>query len=64
LTSLQVRFNAHGLKYPNQPFKIAAMSKWVVVVSGKQYIDDIRKAPDEVLSLVEAIAEVRLPIVG
>ncbi|KAF5349711.1 hypothetical protein D9756_008946 [Leucocoprinus leucothites] len=44
-------------KYPNQPFKIAAISKWVVVLSGKQHVDDIRRAPDEVLSLAEAIAE-------
>ncbi|KAJ3557278.1 hypothetical protein NP233_g11786 [Leucocoprinus birnbaumii] len=45
------------LKYPNQPFKIAAISKWVVVLSGKQHVDEIRRAPDEVLSLVEAIAD-------
>jgi hypothetical protein len=32
----------------------------MVVVSGKQYVDDIRKAPDEYLSLAEALAEVRL----
>lgn len=47
------------LQYPNRPFKVAAISKWVVVLSGKQHIDDIRRAPDEVLSLVEAIAEVK-----
>ncbi|KXN83234.1 Ent-kaurene oxidase [Leucoagaricus sp. SymC.cos] len=44
-------------RYPDQPFKIAAMSKWVVVLSGKQSINDIRRAPDETLSLVEAIGE-------
>jgi hypothetical protein len=36
------------------------MSKWVVVLSGKQAVDDIRRAPDEILSLPEAIAEVRI----
>ncbi|KAF9453721.1 cytochrome P450 [Macrolepiota fuliginosa MF-IS2] len=44
-------------KYPNTPFKVAAVSKWVVVLSGKQHVDEIRKAPEEVLSLAGAAKE-------
>ncbi|EKM83194.1 hypothetical protein AGABI1DRAFT_104916 [Agaricus bisporus var. burnettii JB137-S8] len=44
-------------KYPNRVFKIAAMFKWVIVLNGEQYVDDIRNASDDVLSFVEAIEE-------
>jgi hypothetical protein len=40
-------------------FKIAAISKWVIVFSGKQYIDDICRASDDVLSFTEAVEEVK-----
>jgi hypothetical protein len=36
------------------------MSKWLVVVTGQKYLDELRKAPDEVLSFLEAVADVSL----
>ncbi|KAL9712299.1 hypothetical protein Ac2012v2_003533 [Leucoagaricus gongylophorus] len=41
-------------KYAGQPFKVATLSRWLVVVAGSKYINDICKAPDEVLSFREA----------
>lgn len=48
-----------AVQYPNRVFKIAAISKWVIVFSGKQYIDDICRASDDVLSFTEAVEEVK-----
>ncbi|KDR66030.1 hypothetical protein GALMADRAFT_162272 [Galerina marginata CBS 339.88] len=44
-------------KYYGTPFKVANMSKWLVVVSGPQMIDDIRQASDDQLSFEEAAAD-------
>ena len=34
------------------------MSRWIIVVSGARYIEDIRNAPEEFLSSHEAMIEV------
>ena len=34
------------------------MNRWRIVVSGRQYVEDMRKAPDDVLSFMEAVKEV------
>ncbi|TFK70908.1 cytochrome P450 [Pluteus cervinus] len=44
-------------KYYGRPFKIPMMSRWVVVVSGPQLIDDVRKASEDDLSFNEAMNE-------
>jgi len=44
-------------RYPNGVFKIATMSKWLLFGTGKQFLDELRKAPDEVLSFQEAVNE-------
>jgi hypothetical protein len=36
---------------------VATLSRWIVLLSGKQHIDDIRKASDEELSFIEATEE-------
>ncbi|KZV74005.1 cytochrome P450 [Peniophora sp. CONT] len=41
-------------KYKPGVFKVANIDGWAVVATGAQYIDEVRKAPDEVLSFVEA----------
>ncbi|KAJ3522608.1 hypothetical protein NMY22_g11821 [Coprinellus aureogranulatus] len=44
-------------KYKGAPFKVPTFetaSRWLIVVSGRNMIDDIRKAPVDVLSLNEA----------
>ncbi|KAF9453726.1 cytochrome P450 [Macrolepiota fuliginosa MF-IS2] len=45
-------------QYPGQAFKIATMSKWIVVLSGKNHLEDIRKASEDTISFRLAIAEV------
>lgn len=40
-------------------FKVPFIDKWMVVVSGSKLIDDIRRAPDEQLSFLDAINEAR-----
>ncbi|KAI5993498.1 cytochrome P450 [Pisolithus albus] len=42
------------VKYKGAPFKIATLNRWVVVV-GRQNLEDIKKATDDELSLVEAV---------
>jgi hypothetical protein len=41
-------------------FKIATFRRWMVVVSGPEVIEDIRKAPDDVLSMEASSIEVRM----
>jgi hypothetical protein len=40
-------------------FKIANLRRWRVLVVGSEILDDIRRAPDDVLSIVEPMTEVR-----
>jgi hypothetical protein len=39
-------------------FKIAQFRRWMVLATGSQLIDDIRRAPDNVLSVREPVDEV------
>ncbi|VDC00309.1 unnamed protein product [Peniophora sp. CBMAI 1063] len=42
------------VKYKPGVFKVANIDGWAVIAAGAQYIDEVRKAPDEVLSFVAA----------
>ncbi|EEB93394.1 hypothetical protein MPER_07953 [Moniliophthora perniciosa FA553] len=61
------RYMFHGLeimeegchKDPNRAFKFATMDKWLVIVNGPTLVDDIRHAPEDVLSFQEGFDEVR-----
>ncbi|EKM60640.1 uncharacterized protein PHACADRAFT_246674 [Phanerochaete carnosa HHB-10118-sp] len=44
-------------KYKGRPFKVANFNRWLVIVSGPQLVDDIRKAADHELSFEEAAHE-------
>ncbi|KAJ3564007.1 hypothetical protein NP233_g8574 [Leucocoprinus birnbaumii] len=44
-------------KYAGRPFKVATMSRWVVILSGKKLLDDMKTTPDEVISLRRAVVE-------
>ncbi|KAJ3839330.1 cytochrome P450 [Lentinula raphanica] len=44
-------------KYPGQAFKVPLPDRWEVIVSGKEMIEDIRKASHLDLSFTEAIGE-------
>ncbi|KIK77776.1 hypothetical protein PAXRUDRAFT_834874 [Paxillus rubicundulus Ve08.2h10] len=41
-------------KHKGAPFKVANLYRWMVVVSGSQSVEDMRKASDDELSLAEA----------
>ncbi|KAF8075266.1 cytochrome P450 [Lyophyllum atratum] len=44
-------------KYGHGIFKIPNLGKWLVVVNGNKYIEDIRKAPEDVLSFHDSVEE-------
>lgn len=44
-------------KYKGKPYKVAQLFRWHVIVSGPKLIDELRKAPDDVLSFDEATAD-------
>ncbi|TFK56599.1 cytochrome P450 [Heliocybe sulcata] len=46
-------------KFKGRAFKIAKMDTWLVVVSGSKLIDEVRRAPDDVLSFAEAINDIK-----
>jgi hypothetical protein len=41
-------------------FKVAEVNGWVVVVSGRDKVEELRSAPDETLSFMESIGEASL----
>jgi len=46
------------IQYPDGIFKVATIDKWMVVVTGRKRLDELRKAPDDALSFQEATDEV------
>ena len=46
-------------QYRGGAFRIANHNRWHIVVTGPQLIEELKKAPDDVLSFNEAIKEVR-----
>ncbi len=41
-------------------FKTATFQRWLVLASSPELIEDVRKAPDDVLSLTASLIEVRM----
>ncbi|KIJ07003.1 hypothetical protein PAXINDRAFT_91095, partial [Paxillus involutus ATCC 200175] len=41
-------------KYKGRPFKVADLYRWTVVLSGPQFVEEVRKASDDELSFAEA----------
>ncbi|KAK7044805.1 cytochrome P450 [Favolaschia claudopus] len=41
-------------QYPGKAFKVAFVNRWLVLLNGRALIEDLRKAPDEYLSVAEA----------
>ncbi|KAJ7021773.1 cytochrome P450 [Mycena alexandri] len=46
------------IKHRGKPFKVALANRWLVLVSGRQLVEDLRKASDEFLSFSEGINSV------
>ncbi|PIL30243.1 cytochrome P450 [Ganoderma sinense ZZ0214-1] len=63
LTALRTKRNFKALleegyrKYPGSMFKLAFASHWLIILSGPELVEDVRKRPDEELSLMWAHAE-------
>ena len=45
-------------QYKSAPFKVADRYRWIVVLGGRQHIEELRKAPDDALSFPEAANDV------
>lgn len=54
--------DAFVCQYPGKAFKVAFANRWLVVLNGQTLIEDVRKAPDESLSVSEATNSVRLSV--
>ncbi|KAF9237109.1 cytochrome P450 [Melanogaster broomeanus] len=44
-------------KYKGTPFKVSNLYRWMVVVNGRKYLEELRKSPDDELSFMEATNE-------
>ena len=58
--ALADRLVQHALQYKGRAFKVANFNRWLVIVSGPNLIDDVRKAADHELSFLDAANEVRI----
>ncbi|KAI5890495.1 cytochrome P450 [Schizophyllum commune H4-8] len=45
-------------RYPGKPFKIANVSRWIVVVSGTALVDELRRGAGDALSFTDAAEEI------
>ncbi len=45
-------------------FKVATLSKWMVLPTNSKLVEDIRKAPEDILSHAEPTDEVLAVLVG
>ncbi|KAG7094523.1 hypothetical protein E1B28_005352 [Marasmius oreades] len=60
------RFLKHGRqvveegykKYPGQAFKVPLLDRWLVIISGRDMLEDLRKATDDQLSFKEAFRQI------
>jgi hypothetical protein len=50
--------NSRYLQHKDAPFKVANLHRWMVIVSGRQLLEEICKSHDDELSLLEAINDV------
>ena len=51
-------------QYRGGAFRVANHNRWHIVVTGPQLIEELKKAPDDVLSFNDAIVEVSLRSLG
>lgn len=40
-------------QYKRAPYKVAAFDRWLVVVSSREHMEELRRAPEDTLSLIE-----------
>ncbi|KAF8997910.1 cytochrome P450 [Cyathus striatus] len=44
-------------RFGDRPFKVPLLDRWIVIVHGDRYMEELRKAPDNVLSFEMAVDE-------
>ena len=47
-------------QYRGSVFKVPTMTNWMIIASGRDKVEEIRRAPDDVLSMRDAIEGVIL----
>ena len=47
------------IQWPDAVFKMPDVFQWIVIATGTKHLEDIYRAPDNVLSNLEAIDDVR-----
>ena len=47
-------------QYKGQIFKVPQMSGWLLIVSGNELVDELCSAPEDVLSMEAAMADVSI----
>jgi hypothetical protein len=58
LSSFLRSFDIRASQYYGTAFRVPTMSKWMIIVSSPQMVDDIRKADDDQVSFREAVSDV------
>ena len=56
--SCSVNLRSRHSQYKTAPFKMTDGSRWLVVFGGRQHIEELRKATEDVLSFIEAADDV------
>ena len=46
------------MQFYNAAYKVATADQWLVIVSGPKMIEELRRRPDDEMSLIEAADEV------
>ncbi|KAJ3575987.1 hypothetical protein NP233_g741 [Leucocoprinus birnbaumii] len=44
-------------KFPNRIFRYPTLTRWIVVVAGSKYVEELRKAPEDEISASDAMKE-------
>jgi hypothetical protein len=45
-------------KFQGKPFKVATLGRWIVILTGRQYIQDLSGASDDIVSIAKPTIEV------
>ena len=45
-------------QHKSAPFKVAELHRWIVVLSSREHVEEIRRAPDDTLSFTAAKKDV------
>ena len=49
------------MQHYGSAFKVPLLDQWMVIVSGPNMVDELRKRPEEELSVMDGLLEVRPP---